>query len=75
MLDSGVRRGTDVPKALAPGAHFVLVGAARHGGACGGRRGERAVRAALAAPGNQRGPGTGGRRAGRECRPRVRGAW
>jgi L-lactate dehydrogenase (cytochrome) len=26
MLDSGVRRGTDVLKALALGAHFVFVG-------------------------------------------------
>jgi L-lactate dehydrogenase (cytochrome) len=42
ILDSGVRRGTDVLKALALGAHFVLVGRpAMYGLAVGGEAGVR----------------------------------
>ena len=52
-MDGGVRRGTDVVKALALGARAVLVGPRRPLGARRGRRGGRPWRA-RAAPGRDR---------------------
>jgi isopentenyl diphosphate isomerase/L-lactate dehydrogenase-like FMN-dependent dehydrogenase len=46
ILDSGIRRGSDIVKALALGAKMVLVGRATlYGTACGGQAGAaRAIR-------------------------------
>jgi L-lactate dehydrogenase (cytochrome) len=49
MMDSGIRRGTDVLKALALGAHFVFVGrpflyAASIGGEAGVHHGAKLLR-------------------------------
>ena len=42
MLDSGIRRGSDIAKALALGAKAVLTGRATLYGTAAGRRGRRA---------------------------------
>src|SRR5688500_19509971 len=71
ILDSGIRRGSDIVKALALGARMVLVGRATlYGTACGGQAGAaRAIK--ILADAVERSFGHVGARRMSESRPHI----